>query len=133
MIKKKKFLLDKRNGVGASSRPIQISTRQTPSVQGRSEETIPLKHGTAKDSYSKVECDDTEDFFDVILQEMEKINKFFTGKLAELRLSLEKITTKRQNVYFNHHTSGEVDLNRLRDIYVSLAALRSYCDLNQTG
>jgi SPX domain protein involved in polyphosphate accumulation len=51
-----------------------------------------------------------------------------------LRLSLEQITSKRVNVYRSHHTSGtDTDLTQLRDIYVELAALRSYCDLNQTG
>jgi SPX domain protein involved in polyphosphate accumulation len=55
-------------------------------------------------------------------------------KLATLRLALEEITNKRKNAYRSHHTSSEqTDLNLLRDIYVELAALRSYCDLNQTG
>lgn len=56
------------------------------------------------------------------------------SKLAALRITLEGITRKRRNAYRSHHTSGEsTDLATLKDIYVELAALRSYCDLNQTG
>ena len=56
------------------------------------------------------------------------------SKLAALRITLEGITRKRRNVYRSHHTSGgATDLATLKDIYVELAALRSYCDLNQTG
>ena len=58
----------------------------------------------------------------------------FFSKLAALRITLEGITRKRRNVYRSHHTSGgATDLATLKDIYVELAALRSYCDLNQTG
>jgi SPX domain protein involved in polyphosphate accumulation len=54
--------------------------------------------------------------------------------LATLRIALDGITSKRRNSYRSHHTSSETtDLATLRDIYVELAALRSYCDLNQTG
>jgi hypothetical protein len=73
------------------------------------------------------------DFFGMIQQEIEKINKFFIGQLADLRIGLDQITSKRRNIYFSHHTSAETDLVRLRDIYVQLAALRSYCELNRTG
>lgn len=75
------------------------------------------------------------DFFPVILKEIEKINKFFLGKLASLRVSLEEITGKRRDSYHIHHTGSgnQGDLLILRDIYVELAALRSYCDLNRTG
>jgi phosphate transporter len=51
-----------------------------------------------------------------------------------MRLSLDEITSSRKNVFRSHHTGGDPSyLLRLRDIYVELAALRSYCDLNQTG
>ena len=47
---------------------------------------------------------------------------------------MDNITRKRRNVYHSHHASSEpTDLAKLRSIYVELAALRSYCDLNQTG
>ena len=47
---------------------------------------------------------------------------------------MDNITRKRRNVYHSHHASSEpTDLAKLRGIYVELAALRSYCDLNQTG
>lgn len=59
---------------------------------------------------------------------------FIPRKLAALRIALEGITRKRRNAYRSHHTSGEpTDLATLKNIYVELAALRSYCDLNQTG
>lgn len=62
------------------------------------------------------------------------IKTFFISKLAALRIALDGITSKRRNSYRSHHTSSETtDLATLRDIYVELAALRSYCDLNQTG
>ena len=54
--------------------------------------------------------------------------------MAALRIALDGITRKRKNAYRSHHASGEpTDLATLRSIYVELAALRSYCDLNQTG
>lgn len=65
---------------------------------------------------------------------MNKINNFFVGKLASLRISLDEILSERQNTYRSHHTSSDSSyLSRLRDIYLELAALRSYCDLNKTG
>ena len=55
-------------------------------------------------------------------------------KLAALRIALDGITSKRRNAYRSHHASSEpTDLATLKSIYVELAALRSYCDLNQTG
>ena len=145
VIKKKKFLLDRQNesdswkigGIGGMrrefSKPSSIQLSQNLSV----DETTPLtKNNGDKDesgTYSKKPSNENVDFFAVIQSEIEKINKFFVGKLAELRISLDQITSKRRNVYFSHHTSAETDLVRLRDIYIQLAALRSYCDLNQTG
>ena len=56
------------------------------------------------------------------------------SKLAALRIALDGITSKRRNAYRSHHASSEpTDLATLKSIYVELAALRSYCDLNQTG
>ena len=80
--------------------------------------------------------DEDSDFFAVIQSEIDKVNKFFVGKLATLRIALEEITNKRRNAYRSHHASTGnegTDLIMLRDIYIELAALRSYCDLNQTG
>lgn len=149
VINRKKFLKDSGQGMGAAStsRP---SPRQSPKssllqmsqISGSKqniEEWTPLK-GSSKEAYGRAVTvpkkgglDDSSDFFPLILQEIEKVNKFFIGKLAQLRIKLNQITSKRQNVYFSHHTSGESELTLLRDIYVELAALRSYCDLNQTG
>lgn len=111
LIKRKKFILDRKlesdaksaSGQGAAGavKPSVKSPRQSPKSSAliqmtkTGKESFPLKlGGPPKDGYSKVEADDNEDFFDVILQEMEKINKFFTGKLAELRLGLDEITSK---------------------------------------
>lgn len=47
---------------------------------------------------------------------------------------MEEITVVRKNSYRSHHTSSDSPyLLQLRDIYVDLAALRSYCNLNRTG
>lgn len=89
-------------------------------------------YGTSNTS-KKAPLSETLDFFGLIQQEIDKVNKFFVGKMAELRIYLDQITSKRRHVYFSHHTSAETELVKLRDIYVQLAALRSYCDLNQTG
>ena len=121
--------------------PSTLQMAQLGTLKQVTDEWTPLR-GSSKDGYSRNSSitgkksavnDDSLDFFPFILQEIDKVNKFFIGKLAELRIKLEHITSKRQNAYFSHHTSGESDLNSLRDIYVELAALRSYCDLNQTG
>lgn len=78
--------------------------------------------------------DAEDDFFIVLQEQMDKIGKFFVGKLAELRIALDLITSKRHNSYRMHHTAGNgSDVATLRDIYVQLAALRSYCDLNKQG
>ena len=103
----------------------------------RADEFTPLRTNTLdSETYggtAKRVTTDNYDFFSLIQQEIDKVNKFFIGKLAEIRISLDQITSKRRNVYLSHHTSAETDLVRLREIYVELAALRSYCDLNQTG
>ena len=49
-------------------------------------------------------------------------------------MKLDNMTRKRRNVYHSHHARSEpTDLANYRSIYVELAALRSYCDLCQTG
>lgn len=75
------------------------------------------------------------DFFGLLQEEMEKVNKFFLGKLAHLRLELNTITTRLNDRQYGHHAnkSGELDLCALRDTYVELAALRSFSELNKTG
>ena len=81
--------------------------------------------------------DDNEEapFFPVILAEMDKISKFYVGKLAELRIILDELTSRRANAYHSHHTGGgdQSELTKLRDLYIQLTNLRSYCDLNKTG
>jgi anion transporter len=77
----------------------------------------------------------TIDFFGVLQEEIDKINNFYIGKLAVLRVELMATTDKFGDRQFAHHTSsaGELDLIKLRDTYVELAALRSYSELNKTG
>ena len=98
----------------------------------------PMPSGGSLTDANEINVDDAEngsEFFPVIMEEIEKVNKFFLGKLASLRVSLDAITGKRRDSYHIHHTGSgnQGDLLVLRDIYVELAALRSYCDLNRTG
>lgn len=77
----------------------------------------------------------TTDFFGLLQEEMDKVNKFFLGKLAHLRIELNKIEVRMADRGYGHHAgkSGELDLGALRDTYVELAALRSFSELNKTG
>ena len=59
--------------------------------------------------------------FGLLQEDIDKINKFFLGKLASLRVDLEAMTAKPNRGYA-HHAESHVDLLRLRDIYVELAA-----------
>ncbi len=78
--------------------------------------------------------DEGTDFFAVINKEIDRINKFYIGKLASLRISLEEILNERKNTYRSHHTSSNTSyLLRLRDIYIDLKALVSYSGLNRTA
>ena len=91
-----------------------------------------LKFG--KKHSKSIDESDIDDFFPIIHEEMEKINSFFESKLAELRVSLDEIILKRDIIYRNHHTGDQhSDLAALRDIYIEIVHLRSYCDLNHTG
>jgi phosphate transporter len=95
------------------------------------DEMTPLSAAYAMDDGSSVNDDD---FFVVLQEQMSKISKFFVGKLAELRIGLDIITNKRRNSYRTHHAGGDAsDLTTLRDIYVELAALKSFGELNKSG
>lgn len=62
------------------------------------------------------------DFFGILTEELEKIDKFYIGKLASLRIRLEAITALKWDPNRTHHNSGSsMDLITLRDIYVELA------------
>lgn len=83
-----------------------------------------------------LEDNDSVEFFSTISDEINKINTFYVGKIAELQIKLDDLIHKRNNVYRSHHTSsGEdtTDLIKIRDIYVELVALNNYCDLNKQG
>jgi hypothetical protein len=74
------------------------------------------------------------DFLFVANEELHKVNKFFIGELAELQFKLSGITERRKNAYRTHHTAAmPSDLNSIRDIYMQLKHLRSFCDINNTG
>lgn len=75
------------------------------------------------------------DFFEEIKKEIEKVNKFYVGKAAEIRNTIDSIVQKRKHSYVSHHTSSSElnDIMKLRDAYVELTRLKSYVDLNKTG
>lgn len=121
---------------------VNLESKPSFNTASSASETSPL-NPKGNDSYTsappiipsaKSSVEDGTDFFAVIIEEMNKINNFFVGKLAALRINLEEIISERRNSYRSHHTSSDSSyLLRLRDIYVDLAALRSYSELNSTG
>eukprot|EP00981_Chlorochromonas_danica_P001007 scaffold233_cov174-Ochromonas_danica.AAC.47 len=149
IIKRRKFLADKaaeeqlkqqqqqqqQQGKGIvlpTSSSTTYATENTPlkpSVNG-----LPSSMPDYTENNAGLENGEDTELFPVLIEEMEKVNKFFIGKLAALRIALEEITVVRKNSYRTHHTSSDSPyLLQLRDIYVDLAALRSYCNLNRTG
>jgi phosphate transporter len=144
IIKRKKFLADKaeeqrlkiqRAGSfqpGIERKPAMKVSEMTPLTAHSGSEVPPNQYTDGGDA-SAGKGDDV-DLFPVLIEEMEKVSKFFIGKLASLRIALEEITVVRKNSYRSHHTSSDSPyLLHLRDIYIDLAALRSYCNLNRTG
>lgn len=116
----------------------QVATENTPLVTRTPSPAIPWNSSfvsLAPEEDSKVYSNDSTEFFPVIIDELEKVNKFYIGKVAELRIVLEGITRSRSNSYLTHHTgSSDVsNLAKLRDIYLELKALHAYCELNKTG
>jgi len=80
--------------------------------------------------------DNMEDFFGIIQEELDKVNAFYIGKIAELEVLLDKIVSRRSNAWVGHHTggtSGRDGGDELRRVYIELSALRMYCSLNQTA
>jgi len=88
------------------------------------EESVPLKKNYNQNAYkselsstslqSSVEVtndretsDDCADFFVTIQSEIDKINKFFTGKAAEFHVTLDDILQLRRNNYRSHHNIGD--------------------------
>jgi phosphate transporter len=142
VITRRRFLADKEESKKHPNAPPRSNKSSKPDDSDADEETTPLKTSSKKSgkdkSYdslnNKSEIDESVDFFPLISEEMTKVNNFFIGKLATLKLALEDIVNERRNSYRSHHTSSEsAYLTRLRDIYVELAALRSFCELNKTG
>lgn len=123
-------------------KPIKL-TVMTPSSSMNSFEDYVTKVSTkAAGIYNSVSTtdlsgldDDTTEFFTAINSEIEKVNKFYIGKIAELRTRLDEIVKKRSNTYRSHHIGGSdvSDITKLRDIYVELSALQNFSELNKTG
>lgn len=118
------------------------NNNKNPDSNGGSGERIVNRRTSDLSLYSKTghieESDENssgEDFFAVLHEELDKINGFFTGKLAELKVSLEEISSKWQNAALLHHTGGLKNkmMDRLRKLYIELSALKSYSTLNKTA
>ena len=136
VITRRRFLADKlkstpRSSPSSTPRSVQMMNLHG-SKNNKVDEMTPLASplGSEQANNKTPAEEESAEFFPLILAEIDKINKFFVGKLAYLRIALEEITDKRGNNYQSHHTGGggdHSDFIRLRDIYVELAALRSYC------
>ena len=158
IIKRHRFLEDKKidEAQNQAAKTAKVSVEMTlnqPTNGGRAStevdatyggisETYPLttsgkKSTSGKDKSKQVAkipvIDETAEFFPFLIKEIDNVNKFFVGKLAELRINLELLISKRSNAAFGHHTSSETDILTLRDIYIDLRALKGYCELNTTG
>jgi phosphate transporter len=150
MVEKMVKLQDKKTE--SSTAAVSQKSLQMVHLEHNSEEHLPL-NGQKQISYQKSHeksgtllsdqqpllsaqssFDEGTDFFAVINKEMDKINKFYVGKLAALRISLEEILNERKNTYRSHHTSSNTSyLLRLRDNYIDLKALINYSGLNRTA
>ena len=101
-------------------------------AMGSSQNSVDGGKGTKKGKGTNVPS--SEEFFDVILEEMKKSNNFFVGKQSELRLALETMTNARNNSYLTHHTGSDPNfLSNLRTIYIELTNLISYSELSKMG
>jgi len=112
-------------------------------------ELAPINQTPARKSYEKLvnaeiemksstydckEFDESIDFFSQIREEIEKVDAFYQSKVTELKLKLDDLTSHRHNPYRSHHTSSsELDMTKLRDIYIELFTLKNFCELNGTG
>ena len=76
-----------------------------------------------------------DDFEGILRTELDKINKFFVGKLYELRSVLEIIINKQSNIYRSHHSTSDfvTDIKNLRKVYIELTVFKSYVEFNLTG
>ncbi len=98
-----------------------------------------LENGNRGSFYNKTGSKTIEDayvdeFFPILEMELTKINNFYVGKVAELKLGLDLIQVKRDNWYQSHHTGNKPsDLTHIRDMYIECRALVSYQKLNRTG
>lgn len=87
-----------------------------------------------KKEKSRHVLEDGLDFFACILEEMKTANNFYAGKCAEVHIKLNELTGPRTNTYVTHHTSTDPNfLLKLREIYIEVAALKQYSELNKTG
>ena len=139
LLARRHFLKESREIESAKTAP-KREWRLESGLQGKSKEQSmiteisPLRANLGRRTSRSIDESDIDDFFPILAAEIDKINSFFVGKIAELRVALDEIYLKRQSSYRNHHTGEQQsDLTLLRDIYIDLVHLRSYCDLNHTG
>lgn len=136
IIIRKKFVLDEKPTImpAAAHESNQPEVEMTGTSYTALNESTPLLNHRSLTPAVEVEGALFDEFFDFIEDEMKKINKFYLGKLAELKLLLEG-TGRNRNMYRSHHAGGHnaKELNILRNIYIQSFALKSYCDLNKIG
>lgn len=136
---RKKFVVEKAAAKAKRQQLLQKKsdkvTELTPLKQSQQEEEDLTPRRMYRKSISKnFDEADIDEFFPLLHEELETINKFYKGKLAELQVALEVVSEKRTNSYRSHHTGDYLsDLTPLRDLYVQTMALKSYCELNRTG
>ena len=88
-----------------------------------------------RDGISATIDDENALFFTLVAEEIHKINQFFLGKLAVLRLELQGLAETLQDTLMQHHSSGlaAAGYAKLRKLYVDILLLRQYSEINQTG
>ncbi|KAJ1432819.1 Sodium:sulfate symporter transmembrane region-domain-containing protein [Ochromonadaceae sp. CCMP2298] len=136
IIQRKQFVIEKYSLDAESAqstgegRKAEVGKGKKLAAVAEATEDTPLIASPSKSELAAAE----EEFFPMIDEEILRINKFFVGKVAELRVALDLINSTRSNTYLSHHTSLDPSiLLRLRSVYVQLMALKSYCELNKTG
>jgi len=77
--------------------------------------------------------DSNVDFFHLVAEEMDKINKFYAGKIATLRVKIGELSLEDDMT--RHQDSGDTGINfkTLRDLYLQVLFLRSYSELCHEG
>jgi hypothetical protein len=114
-------------------------------------ELTPLRSVTPKSATEKLTNQnelDGLDFFSLLEEELNKINKFYSSKLIgessalsplmdcilELRVRVEEVVEKWKTTHQSHHSNLTLSyLTELKDVYLQLTNLLSFAELNRTG